>query len=592
MRPAAVGSSVRPKKLLAGLGWNTIGQFLMVGIYLALTPFLLHHLGPTLYGVFSLTSSLRGLLSNLDGGLAPAGYRYFPIYVGRGNVGVTSNLLFTMLTLVVIVVGTVAATMTLIAPTVVEVFAHGSSLAGYSHEMVELIRLMMPALLIGAIRTPIQRLVMAHHRWAFINYSSIIAAVAFAVTAAGISLRTPGLQGMIWATYVQESVLTITAVWACRRYISLKRLRWLPSSEVREILRFGLQVQIAAVASSFNFEIDSLLVGFLFPAKDVAYYSIGANFAQQVQLIPLNGLNPITQDIGRSFGSSGREGVLRSFSNTQRLWVTALGIFPIVGVLEGWFGVRMWLGPGSDIAAATAAVLVIGNTPLQLNSIVDITVKVIGMPEIESWYLGIGVFLNVACTIPLALSLGVVGVPLGTAIGQIISFLVCIYLARKKIGRAITPFFSYISYLPVLVGSVVAAICVGSLNGRLPTGPIGLVLSGLLAVPAFFIYYGWLYGDPLLQRFGIRARPVQEYTEEIENDEHAYADRQQRGLEALLALAEPDITARQLRGLQILTALAEPDTTVVPFSGDARLRYTGPLQQAYWFTDESDPGSK
>lgn len=586
-RRPATGSFMRPKKLLAGLGWNTIGQFLVVAINLALTPFLLHHLGATLYGVFSLASSLRGLLSNLDGGLAPAGYRYVPIYVGRGDVAVTTNLLFTMLTLVIIVVGSVAAMMALVAPVAVEVFAHGSSLAGYSHQMVQLVRLLMPALLMTAIRTPLQRLVMAHHRWAFLNYTGIIAAMAYAATAAGVSVATPGLEGVIVATYVQEAVLFTTAAWACHRYISLKGLRWLPISEVRAILRFGAQVQVAAIASSFNYEIDSLIVGLLFPAKDVAYYGIGANFAQQVQLIPLNGLNPITQDIGRNFGSSGKQGVLRSFSNTQRLWVTALGIFPIVAVLEGWFGIRVWLGPGSEVAAASAAILVLGNTPLQLNSIVDITAKVIGMPEIESWYLGIGVALNVACTIPLALRLGVMGVPLGTGIGQVISFVVCIYLARKKIGKQITPFFRYISFVPALLAGVVATVCVASLSGSLPTGAIGLVLSGLLAVPAFLIYYGWLYGKPLLQRLEIRARPEQVQTREVRKADSTYADRQLRGLQALMALAEPDTTNRQLRGLQVLMALAEPDTTAIPFSGDARLRYTGPLQQAYWHPLES-----
>ena len=79
----ATESSMQPKRLLAGLGWNTVGQFLVVGISLGLTPFLLHHLGPTQYGIFALVSSVRGLLSNLDGGLAPTGYRYFPVYVGR-----------------------------------------------------------------------------------------------------------------------------------------------------------------------------------------------------------------------------------------------------------------------------------------------------------------------------------------------------------------------------------------------------------------------------------------------------------------------------------------------------------------------------
>ena len=98
---------MKPKHLLAGLGWNTLGQFLVVGISLGLTPFLLHRLGATQYGIFVLVSSIKALLSNLDGGLGPTGYRYFPVYVGRGDVAATTSLLITILTLVVLIVGAV-----------------------------------------------------------------------------------------------------------------------------------------------------------------------------------------------------------------------------------------------------------------------------------------------------------------------------------------------------------------------------------------------------------------------------------------------------------------------------------------------------
>ena len=496
----ATGSSTPPKRLLAGLGWNTAGQFLVVGISLGLTPFLLHRLGPTQYGIFALVSSARGLLSNLDGGLAPTGYRYLPVYVGRGDVAATTSFLLTMLTLVVIIVGAVTAAMILLAPAAVGVFALGSGLAGHAQQTVRLIRDLMPALLVTALRTPIQRLVMAHHRWAFLNCTQVIAVTAYAATAVGVCFAAPGLQCLIWATYAQEAILLLTAAWACRRYVSLKGVRWLPVSEVRQILAFGGRVQIAALASSFNYEIDALLVGFLFPVRYVAYYSIGANFSQQIINLPINGLNPIAQDIGRTYGSGGREGVLRSFRSTQRMWVTALGIFPVVAALEGWFGIRVWLGPGAAVAAATAALLVIGTAPLLLSSIVDVTAKVAGMPEIESWYLGLGVAVNLACTVPLAFRVGVIGVPLGTAIGQVASFVVCIYLARKKIGKQITPFFRFINYVPALIAIAVAGACEWSLRNSLPNGAIGLVLSGLLTVPAFLIYYGWVYREPLLQR--------------------------------------------------------------------------------------------
>jgi O-antigen/teichoic acid export membrane protein len=573
---------MRSKRLLAGLGWNTAGQLLVVGITLGLTPFLLNHLGPTQYGIFALVSSVRGFLSNMDGGLGPTGTRYFPVYVGRGSVANTTSFLLTMLTLVVIIVGAETAAIMLLAPVIVKLFALGSGLAGYSHETVALLRDLMPALFVAAIRTPLQRLAMAHHRWAFINYTQVMAVVAYTITTVVISRNTPGLQCLIWGTYAQEAVLLITAVWACRRYISLKGAGWLPIAEVRSILRFGGRIQISAVASSFNYEVDALLVGFLFPVSNLAYYSIGVNFSQQVVNMSSNGLNPIAQDIGLSYGRDGKQGVLRSFSGVQRAWVTGIGVFPMVAAIEGWFGIRVWIGQGSQVASASAVILVLGFAPLLYNSIVDVTAKVVEMPEIESWYLGIGMVLNVACTIPLALLVGVLGVSLGTAIGEVVSFAVCIWLARKKIGKEITPFLRDLSYVPVLVSVAVAAVCEWVFRNSLPSGGIGFVLSGMLTLPAFLTYYGWVYREPLLYRFGLRVRPDEgTIRTEVAEDDGDYASRQLRGLRVLMALSEPaDMTVRQLRGLQVLMALSEPEITAIPFSGSSvRLQYTGPLQR-------------
>jgi O-antigen/teichoic acid export membrane protein len=575
---------MKKKHLLAGLGWNTLGQFLVVGISLGLTPFLLHRLGATAYGIFVLVSSIKGLISNLDGGLGPTGYRYFPVYVGREDVAATTSLLITIISLVILIVGAECAAMILFAPAVAAIFAHGPGLAGHSQETVQLIRYLMPTLLILAIRTPIQRLVMAHHRWAFVNYTQVMAVVASTATTVALSYKTSGLQCLVWGAYAQEAVLFITVAWACRRYISLDGLHWLPISEVREILRFGVRVQVAAVASSLNNETDALLVGFFFPVKYVAYYGIGANFSQQVINMAYNGLNPIMQDIGRMYGKSGKKGVLRSFSDYQRTWVTIIGIFPVVAALEGWFGIRVWIGQDAQFAAATAALLVLGIAPLLLNSIVDVTAKVVEMPEIEAWYLGTGVAINLACTIPLALNIGVIGIPLGTAIGEVISFFVCIYLARKKIGKEITPFFWSIRYLPELVAVAIAGACEWVFRNSLPGGGIGFVLSGLLTVPAFITYYSWVYRDLLLKRLGIRVQAAEGRRGGIEHDDDDYAGRHVRGVQALLALAEPEVTSsfadRQLKGLQALLALAEPEMTVGPFlESSYRLRYTGPLKQ-------------
>jgi O-antigen/teichoic acid export membrane protein len=94
--------------ILSGLGWNTGLQVVGVAISLGLTPFLLERLGVDRYGLFSLLSSFRGFLSNLDGGLGPAAMRFFAIKAGAGDRRGTSSLLLTILCLLTVVTGAMA----------------------------------------------------------------------------------------------------------------------------------------------------------------------------------------------------------------------------------------------------------------------------------------------------------------------------------------------------------------------------------------------------------------------------------------------------------------------------------------------------
>ena len=445
---ASTGSFMRPKRILAGVGWNTVGQFLVVGISLGLTPFLLHRLGATQYGIFVFASTTRGLISNLDGGLGPTNSRYFPVYVGRGNIAATTSLLLTMLTLMAIVVGIEAVTIFIVAPHAWRLFALGSGFAGHSHEIVQLIRELTPALFISAIRTPFQQLVTAHHRWAFLNYVTIMATVASTAITVAVAVKTSSLQCLVWGSYTQEGILIIAMAWACRRYVSLKHLNWLPTSEVRQIFRFGSRVQIAAVASSLNSELNTLLMGFFFPPQYVAYYGIGANFTQQVSSMTYNGLNPIALDIGYKYGRTARRVFWKS---SPRYSATGLLFSESSQWPPHWSAGSVsthGLAPASEFASATATVLVIGAILPMFNSIVDLSAKAVGMPEIESWYLGMGVIVNLAFTLLLAHIVGAIGIPTGTAIGQVASFVICIWLARRKIGKEVTAILPLYSLFP------------------------------------------------------------------------------------------------------------------------------------------------
>ena len=308
-------------KILSGLSWNTGGQVATVVLNLVLTPFLLLHLGVSRYGLYALLSSLRGLLSNLDGGLGPTASRYFAVLAGSRDRKATSSLLMSVSLMIALVVGTLAALVAILAPHIT-VFLHAS--AALHREAVVLLRAFMPLLFVAALRGLFQRILGAKHRWAYLNIAGTVSTLAYVLLALLFVGQGHGLIGLFWANAGQEAVLLLASVVGCRRFLRLRECRFLPWSEIRDIVRYASRVQVAAVASSFNFEIDSLLVGLIFPVRYVAFYNIGANFSNQLVSLPMNAVSPIAVTLSRTYGRGGLTATLVEFVDIQRAWVRSL----------------------------------------------------------------------------------------------------------------------------------------------------------------------------------------------------------------------------------------------------------------------------
>ena len=471
-RPRVIG------QIVSGLSWNTASQAVAVLISLGLTPFLLVRLGTDAYGVFALVSSTRGLLSNLDGGLGPACYRYFPVYAGAGDRRGTSRFLATMCILTVAVVGLVAALAALFAPDITGVLHTSVAL---KRQGATVMRYFMPLLVVAAIRVLFQRILTAEHRWAYVNVAQAASTIVYAALAVVLVAGGRGLMGVLWASVGQEVVLLVTSVIAARRHISARDLRFMGRDDLRDLVRFASRVQVAELASSFNYELDAILVGLIFPVRYVAYYGIGANFSSQLVLLPVNAISPIAVVVARVYGRSGLKGALAEFVTMQRMWVRTLSAFPIVGAIAAYFGIARWLGADERLAGAVAAILLLGQTLPVLAGVMDVTAKAINMPGLESRYLGAGVVINVALTVPLAFTIGMLGVPIGTAFGLLVSRFYFLRIARRDIEKDLRSFLADVPTLAVAVAAAVTLALEIALYRVAPRGVVGLLTC---AVPA------------------------------------------------------------------------------------------------------------
>jgi O-antigen/teichoic acid export membrane protein len=475
----------RLARILSGLSWNTGGQVATAALNLLVTPFLLIHLGVSQYGLYALLSSLRGLLSNIDGGLGPTASRYFAVFAGSRDRRATSSLLMTISALLALVVGTIAALVAIFAPDIT-VFVHAST--ALHREAAVLLRAFMPLMFAAALRAVFQQIISAQHRWAYLNVSRTVSTVVYVVLALVFVGQGHGLIGLFWANVGQELVLVLASVVGSRGFVNLRECRLLPWGEIRDIVRYASRVQVAAVSSSFNFEIDSLLVGLIFPVRYVAFYSIGANFSSQLGSLPVNAVSPIAVTLSRTYGRSDLQTTLLEFVDIQRVWVRAIAAYPLIGAVSVYFAILRWLGPQERLAGIVASILLVGQTITLLSQVMAEFGKSIKRPGLESRYLGVGMLVNVAFTVPLAFTIGMLGVPIGTALGQVASNFYFLHIARREIDAKLRSFFADVPKLAVTVGVLTTACLEVPAFKAAPHGLAGLVLCAIPAVIGLGIY--------------------------------------------------------------------------------------------------------
>src|SRR6187549_4061724 len=93
---AASNDMIR-SRALRNTASNYIGKVLTLGIFFFLTPFILHQLGPTTYGLWILIGSVVGYGALLDFGIASAVTKYVAEYRARGEVANAQSLVATTL---------------------------------------------------------------------------------------------------------------------------------------------------------------------------------------------------------------------------------------------------------------------------------------------------------------------------------------------------------------------------------------------------------------------------------------------------------------------------------------------------------------
>ncbi|MGI5193028.1 polysaccharide biosynthesis C-terminal domain-containing protein [Streptomyces sp. CA-288835] len=412
--------------------FNTIAQAAPMVTYLALTPYLIGHLGVDRFGVWSLITIFVFALSVLDGGVGASLARFYAFYGAKNDREGTGRLIIGSLT-VFLILGILVTTASLVcAPTVVAAL---SIPEGLSAETQQLLLLLGPLVTLALASNSATALLQAHARFRGLAAVSAGSCAAYAVGVMLLIDRGGDLPLLALLAAGRYMLLLFGGLCLEIRHIRIRRPLLPDATTRRDFGGYALRMQLSGITVFVNLQIDALVIAAMLPVRYVGIYAVGAQVADALRNLPMYAFPPMLTRMTRVYAKHGLTGAAREFHALQSRWLPSVLTYGVVTTVAVGIAVQVWLGTGFALSGAVAAILTAGYvTHVTLTGMRTCFVRAIGRPGYETRYSWCVTAVNLALTVPLAMLFGVVGVVLATAISHMAGSVYFVVLCRRLAG--------------------------------------------------------------------------------------------------------------------------------------------------------------
>ena len=396
-----------------GSSWFSLGVNIVVGIFLS--PFILHRLGDTAFGIWVLIFSVTGYYGLFDLGIRSSVIRYVSTYTATGDQEGLAKLINTSLA-TYSGIGAVAMAVTLLCSLFIDrlfrIPPEFLVTARWLFLMVgAAVALGFPTGVFGGILEGLQR-------FYFVNLTNVVSTLLRAalivlalthgrglLTVAFITVALPILSSLVRAAIVVQ-VLPIRFGW---RYVDLGSLR--------EIANYSAVSFILMIAYKLRFKTDEIVIGTFLSVTAITYFSIGDRLLDYAAEV-VSSLAQIFVPMSGQSHATGKTDRLRTILVAGNR-ACAFIVLPIAAtlIILGKSVIAAWVG--TRYIAASYPVLLVLVVPMTFALAQAASVRILyGMAKHQAlaWVTLMESIANLILSIALIRPMGIVGDALGTAI--------------------------------------------------------------------------------------------------------------------------------------------------------------------------------
>jgi O-antigen/teichoic acid export membrane protein len=321
---------------------NLAGQVAPALVAIFSIPYVIHHLGPDRFGLYSLAIIVVGYFALFDLGIGPATTKYVAELLGAGEIDKLPQLVWTAVasqTCMGLVGGIFLAAL---SPFLVE---HVLKIPAGLHPEARMIFLIMAvALPVTFANGSLQGVLGASQRFDLLNAISIPTGVlTYLVPVAALALGFDLPVIVLSLVLVRVASSAIVLVVAIRLYPTLRRIRF-DFGLVRSLLGFGGWVALSGAVGPILIYVDQFLIGAVLSIAAVGFYTPPFTIANKLGILPSCLVSTLFPAFSTSAGRGDSEWIRKTLIRALKFLILTVGPAALLLVFLARPLLTFWLG--------------------------------------------------------------------------------------------------------------------------------------------------------------------------------------------------------------------------------------------------------
>lgn len=265
--------------------FNLVGEGSVFLVLLVSMPKLVHFLGETSFGLFSLAWVIIGYLAFLDIGVSRAATKFVSEHLAEQNHSSVLSIVRTAL-LANLVLGLLGACLVMVAaPYVISsVLKTSPSLEGQAHLTFYVVALSVPVLLVQGV---LRAVLSSFQRFDWINGVNVLTTAAQWTAAAILAWKGHGVAVVVLATVLARIVATLVyGVVLFRLLPGLQLFKSVSFGGLLKLMKFGTWVSVSQLVSPVLVYLDRILIASFVSLSAVTLYTVPYEIMTRLRVIP------------------------------------------------------------------------------------------------------------------------------------------------------------------------------------------------------------------------------------------------------------------------------------------------------------------